>query len=116
MLGDRTAPDQTKHKGMNYFVGDWDATGVEVKPLYQNTGEAEVNDVFFTDGGIPDEERLGDVGEGWRVTLTTLMNERVAIGGGMPSKGSGFIGEAVTEWQARGIDAAALKEYRQSVV
>src|SRR3546814_5177114 len=116
MLGARTDPDQPKHKGMTYFVVDMEASGVDVKPLYQITGEAEFNEVFFTAVRIPDEERLGDVGEGWRVTLTTLMHERVAIGRGIPSKGSGFIGAAVTEWQALGIDAAALKEYRQSVV
>src|SRR3546814_74993 len=100
---------------MTYFVVDMEAPGVEVKPLYQITGEAEFNEVFFTDVRIPDEERLGDVGEGWRVTLTTLMNERVAIGGGIPSKGSGFIGEAVKEWQARGIDDAALKDELMSL-
>src|SRR3546814_18557607 len=80
-----------------------EAPGVEVKPLYQITGEAEFNEVYFTDVRIPDEERLGDVGEGWRVTLTTLMNERVAIGGGIPAKGAGFIGAAVKIYQARGL-------------
>ncbi len=58
------------------------APGVEVRPLRQITGEAEFNEVYFTDVRIPDAERLGDVGEGWRVSLTTLMNERVSIGGG----------------------------------
>src|SRR5690606_30482533 len=70
--------------------------------LFQITGEAEFNEVYFTDVRIPDAERLGDVGEGWRVVLTTLMNERVAIGGGIPAKGSGFIGEAVKVWKPRG--------------
>ncbi|MEO6317825.1 MAG: acyl-CoA dehydrogenase family protein, partial [Acidimicrobiales bacterium] len=84
--------------------------GVEVRPLYQITGEAEFNEVYFTDVKIPDTERLGDVGEGWRVTLTTLMNERVAIGGGIPSKGAGFIGEAVKIWKERGHGGAAAKD------
>ena len=57
------------------------APGVEVRPLRQMTGEAEFNEVYFTDVRIPDAERLGDVGDGWRVSLTTLMNERVSIGG-----------------------------------
>ena len=63
------------------------APGVEVRPLYQITGEAEFNEVYFTDVRIPDAERLGEVGEGWRVSLTTLMNERVAIGGQIPPPG-----------------------------
>jgi alkylation response protein AidB-like acyl-CoA dehydrogenase len=87
-----------------------EAPGVEVRPLYQITGEAEFNEVYFTDVRIPDEERLGDVGEGWRVTLTTLMNERVAIGGGIPAKGSGFIGEAVKAWTDHGHTDPALKD------
>ena len=90
MLVARTDPDQPKHKGMTYFVVDMEAPGVEVRPLYQITGEAEFNEVYFTDVRIPDEERLGEVGEGWRATLTTLMNERVAIGGGIPAKGDGL--------------------------
>ena len=77
MLISRTDPDAPKHKGMTYFVVDMHAPGVEVRPLFQITGEAEFNEVYFTDVRIPDEERLGEVGEGWRVSLTTLMNERV---------------------------------------
>ena len=99
MLVARTDPDAPKHKGMTYFVVDMHAPGVEVKPLYQITGEAEFNEVFFTDVRIPDAERLGEVGDGWRVVLTTLMNERVAIGGGIPPRGGGFIGEAVKIWK-----------------
>ena len=110
MLVARTDPEQPKHKGMTYFVVDMEAPGVEVRPLYQITGEAEFNEVYFTDVRIPDEERLGDVGEGWRVTLTTLMNERVAIGGGIPSTGTGFIGSAVDAYRARGEDDAALRD------
>ncbi|MEX2292533.1 MAG: acyl-CoA dehydrogenase family protein [Acidimicrobiales bacterium] len=110
MLVARTDPDQPKHKGMTYFVVDMEAPGVEVRPLYQITGEAEFNEVYFTDVKIPDEERLGDVGEGWRVTLTTLMNERVAIGGGIPAKGAGFIGEAVKVWKDRAVVNPAAKD------
>jgi alkylation response protein AidB-like acyl-CoA dehydrogenase len=103
MLIARTDPEAPKHKGMTYFVVDMHAPGVEVRPLYQITGEAEFNEVYFTDVRIPDSERLGDVGEGWGVSLTTLMNERVAIGGQIPSRGGGFIGEAVKVWKQRGL-------------
>jgi alkylation response protein AidB-like acyl-CoA dehydrogenase len=101
MLVARTDPDQPKHKGLTYFVVDMHAPGVEVKPLRQMTGEAEFNEVFFTEARIPDAERLGDVGEGWRVALTTLMNERVAIGGTVPARGAGAIAEAVRVWKER---------------
>jgi alkylation response protein AidB-like acyl-CoA dehydrogenase len=74
------------------------APGVEVRPLRQMTGEAEFNEVYFTDVRIPDAERLGTPGEGWRVSLTTLMNERVSIGGAIPPKGSGPIREALRAW------------------
>jgi len=101
MLIARTDPDQPKHKGMTYFVVDMHGPGVEVRPLRQMTGEAEFNEVYFTDARIPDEERLGDVGEGWRVSLTTLMNERVSIGGTVAPRGSGYIAEAVRVFKER---------------
>jgi alkylation response protein AidB-like acyl-CoA dehydrogenase len=102
MLVARTDPEAQKHKGLTYFVVDMHAPGVEVRPLYQMTGEAEFNEVYFTDVRIPDAERLGEVGEGWRVALTTLMNERVAIGGQIPPRGSGFIGELLKVWEQTG--------------
>jgi len=102
MLVARTDPSQPKHKGMTYFVIDMHSPGVEVRPLYQITGEAEFNEVFFTDARIPDSGRLSDPGDGWRVVLTTLMNERVSIGGQTPAKGGGFIGEAMKVWKASG--------------
>ncbi|HEY8526080.1 MAG TPA: acyl-CoA dehydrogenase family protein [Acidimicrobiales bacterium] len=102
MLVARTDPDVPKHKGLTYFVVDMHAPGVEVRPLYQITGEAEFNEVYFTDVRIPDAERLGEVGEGWRVSLTTLMNERVAIGGQVPPKGSGMIGQLIATWRRTG--------------
>jgi alkylation response protein AidB-like acyl-CoA dehydrogenase len=100
MLVVRTDPGVPKHNGLTYFVVDMHAPGVEVRPLYQITGEAEFNEVYFTDVRIPDAERLGEVGEGWRVSMTTLMNERVAIGGQIPRKGTGFVGELVKVWKA----------------
>jgi alkylation response protein AidB-like acyl-CoA dehydrogenase len=104
MVVTRTDPDQPKHKGMTYFIVDMHGPGVEVKPLYQITGEAEFNEVFFTDVRIPDRDRVGDVGDGWRVSLTTLMNERVAIGGTVMPRGAGLIAEAVRLWKANGHD------------
>jgi len=101
MLVARTDPDQPKHKGLTYFVVDMQAPGVEVRPLRQITGEAEFNEVYFTDVRIPDAERLGDVGEGWHVSLTTLMHERVSIGGAVLPRGVGPIAEAVGLYRHR---------------
>ena len=102
MLVTRTDPEAPKHKGMTYFALDMRAPGVEVRPLRQITGEAEFNEVYMTDVRIPDAHRIGDVGEGWRASLTTLMNERNAIGGGGGGAGrrGGAANDAVEVWQA----------------
>lgn len=78
----RTDPSVPKHKGLTYFFLDMKSPGIEVKPIKQISGGANFNEVFFTDVRIPDAQRLGNVGQGWQVSLTTLMNERAAIGGG----------------------------------
>ena len=99
LLVTRTDPEQPKHKGMTYFALDMHSAGVEVRPLRQITGEAEFNEVYLTDARVPDANRIGAVGEGWRVSLTTLMNERSAIGGGGGSRrGGGPIDEAMKIW------------------
>ena len=85
MLVARSNPELPKHKGLTYFALDMRAPGVEVRPLRQITGEAEFNEVYMTDVRVPDTARIGAVGEGWRVALTTLMNERTAIGGAVGS-------------------------------
>jgi alkylation response protein AidB-like acyl-CoA dehydrogenase len=94
----RTDAEAVKHAGLAAFVVDMQAPGVEVLPLRQMTGEAEFNEVFFTDVRIADSEMLGKPGDGWRVSLTTLMNERVSIGGTMPAKGSGTIHALTSTW------------------
>ncbi|MCU1428384.1 MAG: putative acyl-CoA dehydrogenase [Actinomycetia bacterium] len=115
MLVTRTDPDVPKHKGMTYFAVDMHAPGVDVRPLRQITGEAEFNEVYLTDVRISDADRIGDVGEGWRVAMTTLMNERVTIGGGGggsggPRRGSGAIAEAVRIWRERNEDDPVLRD------
>jgi alkylation response protein AidB-like acyl-CoA dehydrogenase len=96
----RTDAEAVKHAGLTAFVVDMQAPGVEIRPLRQMTGEAEFNEVYFTDVRIPEAEMLGNPGDGWRVSLTTLMNERVSIGGAIPQKGSGSISQAVAAWKA----------------
>ena len=77
----RTDPTVPKHKGLSYFYTDMKAPGVEIKPIKQLTGDSDFNEVYFTDVRVSDSQRLGEVGQGWQVSLTTLMNERAAIGG-----------------------------------
>ncbi len=95
----RTDSEAVKHAGLTAMVVDMHAPGVEVRPLRQMTGEAEFNEVYFTDARVPNSELLGNPGDGWRVSLTTLMNERVSIGGAIPQKGSGPIRELVKVWE-----------------
>ena len=76
----RTDPSQPKHKGLTMFFLDMKSPGVEVRPIKQANGQQEFNEVYFTNVRIPDAQRLGAVNDGWNVSLTTLMNERMSIG------------------------------------
>jgi alkylation response protein AidB-like acyl-CoA dehydrogenase len=96
----RTDPDVPKHAGLTYFVLDMRAPGVEVRPLRQLTGEAEFNEVFISEARIPDADRIGAVGDGWKVATATLMNERVAIGSARAvPREEGGIGFAASAWR-----------------
>jgi alkylation response protein AidB-like acyl-CoA dehydrogenase len=86
LLLTRTSQDpERRHRGLTMFLVDMHAPGVEVRPLRQMTGGASFNEVFLDEVRIPDDLRLGAVGEGWRVAQTTLMNERASVSGGGPA-------------------------------
>ena len=82
MIVTRHDPDVPKHDGLTYFIVDMNDPGVECRGIKQINGGSGFNEVFFTDVRVPDSQRLGGVGEGWKVAITTLMNERVSIGAG----------------------------------
>lgn len=97
ILVTRSDPSVPKHKGLTYFFVDMKSPGIEVRPIRQMSGDAGFNEVFFKDVEIPDAQRLGEVGQGWKVALTTLMNERLAIG------------------QGEGVDVDALMELARAI-
>lgn len=99
MLLARSDSRASKHAGLTYFIVDMEAAGVEIRPLRQITGEAEFNEVYFSDVRIADSMRIGPPGGGWSIALTTLMNERVSLGGSTAKRGGGPIGDALRLWK-----------------
>ena len=116
----RTDPNLPKHEGLTFFFLDMKSPGIEVRPIHQMSGARHFNEVFFTDVRVPDSQRLGAVGQGWKVSLTTLMNERLAVGDvqrpdvddlvelsrrlrvdGKPAIHNGAVRERIAEWHAR---------------
>jgi alkylation response protein AidB-like acyl-CoA dehydrogenase len=85
LLITRTDPAVAKHRGLTMFFLDMKSPGIEIRPIRQMNEESHFNEVYFTDVCIPDAQRLGAVGQGWTVALTTLMNERMSIGAEMPT-------------------------------
>jgi alkylation response protein AidB-like acyl-CoA dehydrogenase len=103
----RTDPAQPKHRGITCFLLNMNQPGVEVRPLYQMTGEAEFNEIFLDEAVVEDDDRLGEVGQGWSVALTTLMNERVSIGGNVGGRQTGPMAQALQLWDERWRDPSA---------
>jgi len=108
----RTNPDAEKHKGITAFIVDMRAPGVTIKPLKQMNGGASFNEVFFDDVRVPADHVLGGVHEGWTVAITTLMNERVAIGSGGGGGARGSVHDLIDLARRRGVNTDPLMRQR----
>jgi alkylation response protein AidB-like acyl-CoA dehydrogenase len=107
----RTDSEVPKHRGMSFFVVDMHSSGVDVRPLRNMTGLSEFNEVFLTDVRLCDTDRLGPVGDGWRVLMTTLMNERLVFtGAGGPTDATVLIEDALRAWREREDRDPALRD------
>jgi alkylation response protein AidB-like acyl-CoA dehydrogenase len=103
MLVARTDPDAAKHKGLTYFLMDMEQPEVQVRPLRQITGESEFNELFIEGARIPDEHVVGGVGNGWKVALTTLMNERAGLAFFLQVRMRQLLDDTIAEAAARGL-------------
>jgi alkylation response protein AidB-like acyl-CoA dehydrogenase len=103
MLVARTDGDAAKHKGLTYFLMDMDQPEVQVRPLRQITGESEFNELFIEGARIPDDHVVGGVGNGWKVALTTLMNERAGLAFFLQVRLRRLLDDLIAEAAARGL-------------
>ena len=103
MLVARTDPDAPKHKGLTYFLLDMEQPGIEVRPLRQITGEAEFNELFIDGARIAADNVIGGVGNGWKVALTTLMNERAGLAFFLQVRLRQLLDDLIDEAAARGL-------------
>src|SRR5262245_60870990 len=110
LLVARTNPDVEKHKGLTYFILDMHQPGVAVRPLPQMTCQAELNEAYVTNARLPHDNRLGAVGAGWSTAVTTLMNERVFIGGGIAPRGPGVMQNAIELWMQSGRKSPEMRD------
>ncbi|HZZ34385.1 MAG TPA: acyl-CoA dehydrogenase family protein [Caulobacteraceae bacterium] len=107
----RTDPDVPKHKGMTMFWVDMKDPAIDVRPIHQMSGASGFNEVYFTDLRVKDSQRIGDIGDGWRVSIVTLMNERNAIGGGSSYHRQIMqLADSISTLAGSGIKDAALRE------
>ncbi len=108
MLVARTDTEAAKHKGLTYFLMDMEQEGVQVRPLRQITGEAEFNELFIEEARIPEENVVGGEGNGWKVALTTLMNERAGLGFALQVRMRQLLDDTIAQAREQGLFADAL--------
>ena len=113
MLIARTDPDLPKHKGLTAFWIDMKASGVDVRPIRMMSGDNELNEVFLTDVRISDSQRVGEIGGGWKVVISTLMNERAALGSGSGLSWRDIMALAkdIPSWEGSALDDPAFREW-----
>ena len=107
ILVTQSDPDAPRYRNLTYLLVDMHAPGVEVRPLRQITGEAEFNEIFFSDVEVPVENRLGDEGDGWQVAMTTLLHERATLGFALTAALDGMFGRLLDEAHERDADPLA---------
>jgi alkylation response protein AidB-like acyl-CoA dehydrogenase len=106
----RSDPQSQRHAGLTYVIADMRAPGVEVRPLRQITGEAEFNEIFFSDAEVPRENLLGEVGGGWQVAMTTLLHERGTLGFALGGALEAQVGRLVALTKRRGADDPLIRD------
>jgi alkylation response protein AidB-like acyl-CoA dehydrogenase len=110
ILVGRSDPESERHAGLTYVIADMHAPGVEVRPLRQITGEAEFNEIFFTDVEVPSENLLGEIGGGWQVAMTTLLHERGTLGFALTGTLEMQVGKLVALAKQRGADDPLIRD------